>query len=132
MFNFLKKKMVSNKVWKNLVLLFQPKVKIKRLTKSQHRRKRLFLNDTTYVEPLPDIVSRFSIGKEVVHAITSEMEFCDNDDDISEDGSEEEGIPLSKEVDLKAEEFINRCKEIWRLERQKSEEEFRERLARSA
>ncbi|KAH1131084.1 hypothetical protein J1N35_002462 [Gossypium stocksii] len=123
MFNLLKKKMVPKKLWKNIVLLFQPKVKIKRLTKSQNRKKKPF---TAYVEPLPDI------GKEVVRTITSEMEFFNNNDEIWEDPCDEEGIPLSKEVDVKAEEFINRCKEIWRLERQKSEEEFRERLARSA
>ncbi|KAB2073439.1 hypothetical protein ES319_A07G081700v1 [Gossypium barbadense] len=126
MFNLLKKKMVPKKLWKNLVLLFQPKVKIKRLTKSQNRKKKTFINHTAYVEPLP------VIGKEVVHTITSEMEFFNNNDEIWEDPSDEEGIPLSREVDVKAEEFINRCKEIWRLERQKSEEEFRERLARSA
>ncbi|MBA0732272.1 hypothetical protein Gogos_016375 [Gossypium gossypioides] len=118
--------MVPKKLWKNLVLLLQPKVKIKRLTKSQNRNKRPFISDTAYVQPLPDI------GKEVVHPITSEMEFFNNNDEIWEDPSDEEGIPLSKEVDVKAEEFTNRCKEIWRLERQKSEEEFRERLARSA
>ncbi|MBA0575662.1 hypothetical protein Golob_027395 [Gossypium lobatum] len=111
MFNLLKKKTVPKKLWKNLVLLFQPKVKIKRLTKSQNRNKRPFINHTAYVE---------------------ETEFFNNNDEIWEDPSDEEGIPLSKEVDVKAEEFINRCKEIWRLERQKSEEEFRERLARSA
>ncbi|MBA0790285.1 hypothetical protein Gohar_014946 [Gossypium harknessii] len=99
--------MVPKKLWKNLVLLFQPKVKIKRLTKSQNRNKRPFINHTAYVE---------------------ETEVFNNNDEIWEDPSDE----LSKEVDVKAEEFINRCKEIWRLERQKSEEEFRERLARSA
>lgn len=57
-----------------------------------------------------------------------------NDDDDDGHGHDDgkDGVMSSQlcGVDAKAEEFIRRSKEIWRLERQKSVEEYNQMLAR--
>ncbi|KAK8545077.1 hypothetical protein V6N12_025929 [Hibiscus sabdariffa] len=76
------------------------------------------VNEVIYVECCADnIISRYNDnGKEKV----------------SEIGGGNDCIPPSNEIDTKAEEFINRLKQDWRLEKQKSDEEYFAMLARGA
>ncbi|KAK8515646.1 hypothetical protein V6N13_139383 [Hibiscus sabdariffa] len=109
-------------MWKKIVS------SLKSLTIVNHRYRKslklktiLVVNDVIYVKHSVDnIIDRYNDDNDNVK------------EKISEIGDSDDCIPSSNEIDTKAEEFINRLKQAWRLEKQKSDEEYFAMLARGA
>lgn len=119
--------------------------------KQPDAEKCLFIDNKASTKPCSEVAptnttTTTNMGQHI-RTITPDMEFFDANDDEEDDEMESESgaivsagcgdygyITFSKaqllEVDAKAEEFINQRKQAWRLEKQKSEEEYWLMLAR--